>query len=74
MREHADDWDMETVSEAAHICAHVMALIAQPDREPLWRGKTIRVPRADDRRSSIGARLDVPPGTAVRVDEDTTDG
>jgi hypothetical protein len=99
MREHADDWDMETVSEAAHICAHVMALIAQPDpdelirraeaadaerdaaldalaalaqpdREPLWRGKTIRVPRADDRRSSIGARLDVPPGTAVRVDHD----
>ncbi len=48
----------------------VMGLIAQPDREPLWRGKTRRLSNTDE--SEIYLQLPVPPGTAVRVDEDTT--
>jgi hypothetical protein len=50
----------------------VMALIAQPDREPLWRGKTVAP--APSHRSYLPdtvPSLPVPPGTAVRVDEDT---
>jgi hypothetical protein len=50
----------------------VMALIAQPDREPLARGVTSRVVTGGTpNRSMVTFIIDQPPGTAVRVDEDT---
>jgi hypothetical protein len=49
----------------------VLALIAQPDREPLWRGTTEPIwssSRMADRDDI--STIPFPPGTAVRVDKD----
>jgi hypothetical protein len=70
-----DDMHPKTVPEiVAEVARAVMALIAQPDREPLWRGKTT-APWAVDQPSEPGvsyidAPIPGPPGTAVRVVED----
>jgi hypothetical protein len=56
-----------------HAADAVMALIARPDREPLWRGKTKqRAHHEDSSVIDVCVSVDIPPGTAVRVDEDTT--
>lgn len=35
MREHHGDWDMETISEAAHICARQLEQTNWFDEEPM---------------------------------------
>jgi hypothetical protein len=63
--------EQEDRSMAAVIRVALRRYIAQPDREPRWRGETVDV-GIDGSCLPGPIILPWPPGTAVRVDEDTT--
>jgi capsule polysaccharide export protein KpsE/RkpR len=60
MKRHSDDWDMETIAEAAHICAEASEAHEQ---------ERIREARIDELKQFFGQDAEIETGLAFRLSD-----